>query len=237
MNLAALNKEQVPSDFNRVAKRYDFLVGMNPGYHRHLRMSAQRMQLAPDARILDLCCGTGLSTAALRQVYPQARISGLDGSSGMLALARDKPALAGIDFHLGNAMNPRAAGCDGPYDAIFMAYGIRNMPDADACLANLLSLLRPSGVLCCHEYSVADSWLAKAIWNAVAVTVIVPSGFVTSPSSGIYRYLRKSVNAFDGKRAFLERLTRAGFVDASERGLDGWQWDIVHTFLARRPVG
>lgn len=241
MNTAALDKTSldktgVPDDFNAVAKRYDFLVGMNPGYNRHLRLSAKRMQLAPSARILDLCCGTGLSTGALRKTYAQAHISGLDGSSGMLAVAREKNALAGIDFHLGNAMNPEAAGCAGPYDAIFMAYGIRNMPDADACLARLLTLLKPGGILCCHEYSVAHSALARALWNAVAYTIIIPSGWLTSPGSGIYRYLRKSVVGFDGKQALLARLARAGFTDCSEQGMDGWQYDIVHTFLARRPL-
>ena len=52
-------KRGVPSDFDVVAPTYDFLTTLNPGYHRHLRLSAARLSAAPRARILDLCCGTG----------------------------------------------------------------------------------------------------------------------------------------------------------------------------------
>ena len=65
--------------------------------------------------------------------------------------------------------------------------------------------------------------------------VIIPAGLVTSPGSDINRYLRRSVNAFDGIAAFQERLRRAGFCDTSAAPMDGWQAGIVHTFLARRP--
>jgi len=54
--------------FDRIARRYDLLTRMNPGYVKHLRWSARLLCLPPGARILDLCCGTGLSTAALARV-------------------------------------------------------------------------------------------------------------------------------------------------------------------------
>ena len=53
-------KPGVPRQFDRVARTYDLLTAMNPGYNRHLRSSAERMALSPGARVLDLCCGTGL---------------------------------------------------------------------------------------------------------------------------------------------------------------------------------
>ena len=67
-------KRSVPHVFDEVAATYDALTGMNPGYHRHLRLSAERLRVPTRARILDVCCGTGLSTEALRAVHPLSLI-------------------------------------------------------------------------------------------------------------------------------------------------------------------
>jgi ubiquinone/menaquinone biosynthesis C-methylase UbiE len=228
-------KEAVPSEFDRVAKRYDLLTGLNPGYRKHLRWSAERLELDPAPRVLDLCCGTGLSTKALLDVYPEARITALDGSAEMLAAARSKGWADGVEWLQGDAMDPAASGVEGPFDGILMAYGIRNMPDADGCLSRLVQLLAPGGAVCFHEYSVADSRRSRFIWNAVSLGVIIPGGLLTAGTTRIYRYLRRSVLDFDGVRAFERRLRRAGFADVRTLPMDGWQRGIVHSFLARRP--
>lgn len=226
-------KRGVPRDFDEVAATYDLLTGLNPGYHRHLRLSAQRLALRPRARILDLCCGTGLSTEALRAVYPDAHIVALDASEGMLAVARTKSALRGIELVRGDATDPSAAGVFGPFDGILMAYGIRNVPDPDRCLANVLALLAPGAPICFHEYSVADSISARAIWDAVCMGIIIPGGMLTVGDARIYRYLHRSVRGFDGVRDFEARLARSGFADVRTESMDGWQRGIVHSFLAR----
>ena len=230
-------KADVPGEFDRVARSYEFLTGLNPGYRRHLRLSASRLEAAPGARILDLCCGTGASTRAILAEVPGAQVTAVDGSAGMLAEARRRLPEDRVQLLQADAMDPAGSGITGPFDAILMAYGIRNMSDPDRCLANLIDLLRPGGVICFHEYSVADSVSARAIWNAVSVGLIIPGGFVTSGTTRIYRYLRRSVLDFDGVRAFEERLRRAGFRDVRTEPTDGWQRGIVHSFLARRPEG
>jgi len=116
-----------------------------------------------------------------------------------------------------------------------MAYGIRNMSDPDMCLARLHDLLRPGGVIAFHEYSVADSRVSRAVWNAVAGTIIIPFGRLATGSADLFRYLRRSVNEFDGAAAFRERLARAGFVHVLAHPMDGWQRGIVHTFIAHKP--
>jgi ubiquinone/menaquinone biosynthesis methyltransferase len=229
-------RQRVPGEFDRVARRYDLLCALNPGYGKHLTWSARRMALPPRARILDLCCGTGLSTAALVRTYPDAEITGLDASREMLAVARAKAALARVRLVAGDAMDPAAAGAVGPFDGILMAYGIRNVPEPDLCLARVRELLRPGGIVCFHEYSVADSRAARAVWSAVSTGVIVPLGALATGSGELFRYLRQSVLAFDGVRAFEERLERAGFAEVRSETMDGWQRGIVHSFLARRPA-
>ena len=81
----------------------------------------------------------------------------------------------------------------------------------------------------------ADSLRSRIVWNAVSLAVVIPSGLLFSGSSRIYRYLRRSVNEFDGVGAFERRLLRAGFADVRTEPMDGWQRGIVHSFLARRP--
>ncbi len=230
------DKRAVPRAFDRVAATYDRLTGMNPGYHRHLRASAERLSIpGPRPRLLDLCCGTGASTEALRAAFPDAAIVGLDASPEMLAVARTKAALQGVELVEGDANDPGAS-VEGPFDGVLMAYGIRNLADPDRALAAVRGLMRRGATAVFHEYSVADAGAARRLlWDAVCWTVIVPGGLVAAGEAELFRYLRTSVHAFDGVRAFEARLTRAGFVDVWTGAMDGWQRGIVHSFVGRAP--
>ncbi len=232
--LEVLPKKRVPQQFDRIARGYDLLSSLNPGYHKHLEWSARRLEMPAGAEVLDLCCGTGLSTRALKRAQPKARLTGLDASAGMLERAASKPELAGVRWAHGNAMDPAAAGARGPYDAIFMAYGIRNVPDPDLCLQRLHGLLRPGGRICLHEYSVAGSRRSRVIWQLVTLGVVIPLGTIVTRSSTIFRYLRRSVMTFDSVTQLEERLRLAGFADVHTEPMDGWQRGVVHSFLGRK---
>lgn len=228
----------VPAAFDDGAPAYDRLVDSNPGYHAHLRISAQRMRL-PDSgrglRLLDAGCGTGASTAALLSVAPHAQIVAVDGSAGMLAEARAKHWPSTVQFVHSRIEELAAAGVHGPFDGIFAAYLVRNLPDPDAQLSEFRSLLRPGAPLGVHEYSVRDSRLASAVFNAVCAAIIIPSGRLRSGDASLYRYLRRSVNRFDGAAQFRNRLHRNGFTGVHSKTMPGWQRNIVHTFLAEAP--
>jgi ubiquinone/menaquinone biosynthesis methyltransferase len=223
-------------DFDTVAERYDLLNTLNPGYRKHLRWSAQRLKVGAHANLLDLCCGTGLSTLALRETYPQARITALDASPGMLRVGARKKALSSVEFLVGDATDPAAHGAEGPYDGILMAYGIRNVIERDLCLRKLHALLAPGGRIAIHEYSVADSRLAQLMWNTVAASVIVPLGSLLTEAPSLFKYLRQSVNHFDGVKSFVGRLERAGFRNVEVLPMDGWQRGVAHTFVAEVPA-
>lgn len=229
-------KRSVPRAFDRAASRYDLLTSLNPGYHRHLRLSASRVmqEVRAGGRVLDLCCGTGLSTEALAAVRPDVELVGLDASAGMLVEARSKVVLRGVHFVHGDATDPRAAGIEGRFDAILMAYGIRNVPHANLCLSNLRELLEPGGQICFHEYSVAGSRRARATWDAVTMGIVIPLGATVGGNADIYRYLRRSVHAFDSVPQFEQRLRAAGFDDVRTEPMDGWQRRVLHSFLARK---
>lgn len=238
MSAVPLPTADVPSAFDSTAHAYDRLVDANPGYHEHLRLSAGRMGLPGDGeglRLLDLGCGTGASTAALLAAAPRAEIVGVDASAEMLGRARGKDWPDTVRFVHARAEELAGAGVTGPFDGILAAYLVRNLPDADGGLTAMRDLLRPGAPLAVHDYSVADSPRARATWTAVCWTIIIPSGKLCTGSAAIYRYLWRSVQRFDGRAAFVERMRRAGFAEVRSQTVPGWQAGIVHTFLGHRP--
>ena len=234
--MTATTEERLGSGqmFDQIAPRYDLLNRLiSLGLDRRWRTRLVR-SLAPTAprRLLDVATGTADVLQALRRAYPEAEVYGLDPSGEMLRYGRGKLDARSFLVRGDGQQLPFA---DDSFDGCTISFGIRNVPDADACLANLFELLAPGGTICFHEYSVADSAVSRALWNFVAGAIIIPAGVLTSPGSPIYRYLRRSVVDFDGVRAFEERLRRAGFADVRTKPMDGWQRGIVHSFLAERP--
>lgn len=231
-------RRDVPAAFDRGAASYDRLVGANPGYHAHLRRAARELPVpARGVRLLDVGCGTGASTAALLAAAPHAEIVGVDASSGMLAEARAKSWPAGVRFVHGRVEDLAGAGISGPFDGIFAAYLIRNLPDPDAVLVSLRALLRPGGVLVVHDYAVRDRPAVRLVWHAVCWSVIIPAGWLASGDAALYRYLWRSVLDFDGPCELAARLRGAGFTGVRTATVGGWQRHIVHTFRAYRPSG
>ena len=235
-----MNPGDLARSFDRHARGYDRLVGANPGYHEHLRMSARRMGLpggGAGLRLLDVGCGTGASTAALLDAAPEAEIVAVDASAEMLAQARRKVWPERVRFVRGDAADLARIGVRGPFDGILAAYLVRNLDRPEATLRQFHDLLRPGAPLAVHEYSVRDSVRSRIVWTAVCWSVIIPMGGIRTGSTDLYRYLWRSVLAFDGVRALTERLGRAGFDDVRVQTVPGWQQHIVHTFLGRRPGG
>jgi ubiquinone/menaquinone biosynthesis C-methylase UbiE len=234
----SLSFNEIPGAFDAGAPAYDKLVDTNPGYHAHLRLSAQRMRIpngGAGLRLLDAGCGTGASTAALLAAAPAAEIVAVDASDGMLAQARAKPWPSSVSFVHSRIEDIADAGVSGPFDGILAAYLIRNVDDKDGQLRRFRELLRPGGTLAVHEYSVRDSKLATVVWNAVCAGIIIPSGRLRSGDASLYTYLRRSVNRFDGAQAFRNRLHNSGFDAVHSETMPGWQRNIVHTFLAQAP--
>ncbi|MEV6473961.1 methyltransferase domain-containing protein [Streptomyces sp. NPDC051657] len=237
--MTLLRGDALSAAFDHGSAAYDRLVAASPGYHAHLRRSARRLGLPEDGRglrVLDLGCGTGASTAALLAVAPNARITGVDASAGMLDRAAAKSWPADVDFV--HAPVEALAGLlrAGTFDAVFAGYLFRNLADPDRILGLVRGLLRPHGRLAVHEYTLSGSPVHRAVWNAVCSTIIQPAGRL-SGDARLYRHLRRSVIEFDTVPAFAERLRRNGFADVRALPLPGWQTGITHTFVGRATPG
>ncbi|MBF6349472.1 MULTISPECIES: class I SAM-dependent methyltransferase [Nocardia] len=233
-----LPRDEVPTTFDHGAAEYDRLVGFNPGYHKHLRLSAQRMQLPAGGaglRLLDAGCGTGASTAALLSVAPDAEIVAVDASEQMLARARAKSWPSTVRFHHTRIEDLDTTGSGGRFDGIFAAYLLRNLADPDAQLRAFAALLRPGAPLALHEYSVRGSLPARLVWNIVCGAVIIPLGALLTGDATLYRHLRRSVTAFDSVPQLRARLHVNGFTGIRAATVPGWQHGIVHTLTATVP--
>ncbi len=232
----------VPSEFDAAAASYDRLVGASPGYHANLARSARRMQLpgvmngsdGAGLHLLDLGCGTGASTAALLAAAPQARITAVDASAGMLAKAQQADWPPRVSFIQARAEELAAAGVRGPFDGIFAAYLVRNLPDPDPVLAQLCDQLAPGAPLTVHDYALDGRARSRAIWTAVCWAMIIPAGRVITGRTELYRYLWRSVLRFDTVNALADRLRGHGLVDTRIATMPGWERGIVHTVVARR---
>ena len=247
-DFARLDVDDVPDAFTEVAGRYDRMVSLNPGYHRHLRSAATALLETLDPhrplRLVDLGCGSGASTRALlaaaRTAGAEVQVTGVDASAGMLAQAETKTWPEGVEFHQGLAQDLAAHrpgwGLEEPADGVLAAYLFRNVAERDQVLADVHDLLSGGGTLVVQEYSVAGSAAAGLVWTVVSWAVVIPLSWITSRQTRLYRYLWRSVRAFDPVQTFTDRLYAAGFVDVEVRTVPGWQQGILHTFRARKPA-
>ena len=230
---------QVTKEFDAGASRYDLLVGLNPGYHRHLRTAATALSdaAAEHGRLVDLGCGSGASTAALLRIFGDSvEIQGVDASAGMLAQATAKSWPSGVTFVEGRAGELDRL-LDAPVDGILAAYLFRNVPagQRDAALADAWAALRPGGGLVVLEYSVAGNANATRVWRAVCRAVIRPLAALTGGHPSLYEYLERSVLDFDTVPVFAERLRQTGFIEVASCTVNGWQRGILHVIRGRRP--
>jgi len=229
------NKKEVPVEFNRIAKRYDLATFLSQGYQKDLQSSVDRMNLEGDEYLADLCCGTGKSTIACLNNLPNGRVIGIDNSEGMLETAREKliPKFGDkVTFAQQDVMNLDLA--DNSLDAIFIAYGIRNMPDIEKCVKNFHRVLKPGGKICFHEYSISKSFISKLYWKFLGYFLIIPFAGLITGSTRIFRYLIKSVETFLSPEEFTDLLKEIGFENLIHNPLGSWRKPVLHTFIVQK---
>ncbi len=152
----------------RVGTRwYDVLSGEWPIY-RVGRLSVMRdIDLAPGARVLDLCCGTGLNLPLLRGlVGTSGAVVGVDTSPEMLARARQRVAGSGwhnVELLEGDARTLGALlgslpGTPAPFDAVVATYALTIVPDPEQVWHQLLGVLRPGGVVGIADLGLPSGW-------------------------------------------------------------------------------
>lgn len=230
--------------FDRAAPTYDAMVALSPGYHDQLRTAAEALverlpAAGPDGsplRVLDLGCGSGASTQAVLDAWALAgrspgglSVTGVDASEGMVAQARRKAWPSNVTFVVSDAVAYLDSLPSGSVDGVLAAYLLRNVPDRDRLVKEVARVLRPGGAIVIHDYSVAGSARARAVWAAVCHGIIIPLAVAMRSDVPLHRYLYTSVRDFDSVERICGRLLSTGLVDVRHRTYPGWQHGLVHT--------
>ena len=231
------NKSEVPFEFNRVAKKYDFATFLSQGYQKDLQRSVDRLNLRGYELVLDLCCGTGKSTISCLNNLPDGKVIGIDNSAEMLRIAKEKYyhrfSRNKLEFLQKDVMELDYE--NHSVDAIFMAYGIRNMSDYRKALINLFRILKPGGKIAFHEYSLNKNLISHLYWKMIGYFVVIPVSTIISGSSTIFKYLVKSVDEFLSPDEFTNLLRESGFTNVKEQNMPTWRKPILRTFTAAKP--
>ncbi|MBK8190677.1 MAG: bifunctional demethylmenaquinone methyltransferase/2-methoxy-6-polyprenyl-1,4-benzoquinol methylase UbiE [Vampirovibrionales bacterium] len=206
--------------FSRIAGHYDLMNDvMTFGLHRRWKARACRaLRLEAGQRALDLCCGTGdLALEILRQT-PTARVVGVDFCEEMLAIARRRLRDAPCELMQGDAM--RLPFEDDAFDGVVIAYGLRNVADAEGCLREIARVLRPGGRLAILEMS-RPTPLLHGLSRGWRFAILPILGRLIARDGEAYQYLPHSAQAFPPQHALVEMMTRVGLQDARFENLMG----------------
>ena len=215
--------------FARVAPRYDLLNHLlSLNWDRRWRDAVARhfrpLLARPEARVLDLCCGTGDLALALSAVGP-AVIIGADFCHPMLERARQK--FARHRRARGHPPLPAEADAlhlpfpDASFDLITVAFGFRNLADYDAGLREMLRLLRPGGQVGLLEFSEPQSLLFGPLYRFYFRHVLPQLGGAISGDRAAYTYLPASVKQFPSPEELAEWMGEVGFHDVQFRRFTG----------------
>jgi demethylmenaquinone methyltransferase / 2-methoxy-6-polyprenyl-1,4-benzoquinol methylase len=204
--------------FTAIAPRYDLLnhvLSFNVDrwwWWRTARSFASILKRR-DACVLDLCCGTGDMTFALRRQAGKspAKILGVDFSHAMLQRANDKSAGKSLRWVEADAL--RLPFPDQQFDLITAAFGFRNLADYDAGLREMVRLLRPGGQCGILDFGEPRGLMGK-LYRVYFKHVLPAVGTVVSGVKGPYVYLPASVERFPSPQEMLGRMRRAGFREA-----------------------
>ncbi|MBX2816641.1 MAG: bifunctional demethylmenaquinone methyltransferase/2-methoxy-6-polyprenyl-1,4-benzoquinol methylase UbiE [Saprospiraceae bacterium] len=216
-------KQQVGQMFDRIAPRYDLLNRvLSLGIDQFWRARLIRALRSHDPEmILDMATGTGdVALAAAAKLGPK-RVLGVDIASEMLSIGAQKAKRKNLDhiieFRQGDAENIKDA--DNTYDAVTVAFGVRNFENTHQGLKECYRVLKNGGRIGILEFTHPTMFPIKQLYHLYFKYVLPVIGRITSKDEKAYTYLFESVQTFAQGEDFLNLLRKAGFSNCSHHKL------------------
>ena len=217
-NESALSKKQeVEKMFDNISGKYDFLnhfLSMNIDKIWRKKAVKSIAPISPES-VLDVATGTGdLAIQVARDTEAQ-NIVGLDLSQGMLDVGIDKMSKLNLTsrVEMVKGDSEHLPFEDHTFDAVTVAFGVRNFEDLEKGLSEMLRVLKPGGRIAILEFSKPQSFPFKQLYNFYFKNILPGFGRLVSKDHSAYTYLPDSVQAFPFGDAFNEILRKTGYTD------------------------
>jgi len=203
--------------FDRIAFRYDFLNRFLSGgvdiYWR--RRTIRRLMDLHPGQILDVATGTADMAIMMTRYLTPEKITGIDISNGMLDIGRQKIARHKLEDRIvlqqGDSENLDFP--DNSFDAITVAFGVRNFENLEKGLKEMLRVLRPGGRLVILEFSQPRIIGVRQLYNLYCNLIAPRVGKAVSHSGEAYQYLNDSIKAFPEGKDLIRILEKCGYVN------------------------
>lgn len=212
---SASKKEQVAKMFDQIAGKYDFLnrflsVGIDVYWRKTMLKTLKPLQ---PKLILDVATGTADVAIMAENILKPEQIIGIDISVGMLELGREKikqKQLSNIiTLHKGDSENIEFP--DNHFDAVTVAFGVRNFENLEKGLSEILRVLKPGGQLCVLEFSKPNLPGIEQLYHLYLGIIAPEIAKMISRNKKAYAYLNDSVRAFPEGKAFTEIMEKTGY--------------------------
>jgi len=215
-------KVRVEAMFNDIAPRYDFLnhflsLGIDIRWRKKVRKLIAPIQ---PKQILDVATGTGDLAIELARLNPQ-KITGVDIAANMLEIGKEKVAAKKlsntIELLLGDSEDLPFE--NNSFDAVTVAFGVRNFEHLQKGLGEMYRVMRPGGMVAILEFSKPKAFPFRQIYNFYFKYILPGLGRMVSKNEEAYTYLPESVSAFPEDQAFINELKKAGYLEPRQRRL------------------
>jgi demethylmenaquinone methyltransferase/2-methoxy-6-polyprenyl-1,4-benzoquinol methylase len=211
-----LNKKgQVAEMFNDISGKYDFLNRLLSGgidlYWR--RKALSHLKSIKPENLLDVATGTADVAIMAHKQLKTPSIIGIDISDGMLELGRKKIKSLGFENNitLHNGDSEAIKHPDNTFDAVTVAFGVRNFQNLELGLSEILRVLKPGGKLVVLEFSRPKNALVKRIYDAYMKFITPKVGHLVSNNREAYAYLDESIRKFPEGQRFTKLMDQIGY--------------------------
>jgi demethylmenaquinone methyltransferase/2-methoxy-6-polyprenyl-1,4-benzoquinol methylase len=222
-NQQTAKKEQVATMFNNISRTYDFLNHfMSLGIDIIWRKKAIKELLKDKPQeILDVATGTGDFAFEALEILKPKKIIGVDISQGMLNIAQEKITKRKkqdvFEVRLGDS--EKLLFDDNRFDAVTVAYGVRNYENLEKGISDMLRVLKPGGKIVILEFSKPRNFPIKQLYNFYFHYITPTIGKIFSKDSSAYSYLPESVEAFPDGERFTTLMQKVGYKNTKWRSL------------------
>lgn len=216
-------KEQVATMFNDIAGKYDFLnrflsAGTDIGWRKR---ALKQLESIDAKKLLDVATGTADVAIMAAKQFKLTKIIGIDISDGMLDVGRQKIVKANLQntIELLNGDSEAINFPDNTFDAVTVAFGVRNFEDLEKGLSEIKRVLKPTGKLVVLEFSKPILPGVKTMYNLYMKIITPTVGKMISKNKVAYAYLDESIQKFPEGKNFITILNNIGYINTYSKKL------------------